>query len=237
MDGLSPVCLVLAKAPVPGFAKTRLCPPATPAQAAAVAAAALLDTLDAVLASGLRPVVALTGALAEATARDDVAKALESCTVIPQRGDDLATRVANAHADAAARHPGAPVVQIGMDTPQLTATTLTTAAELLLGDGRDAVIGPAVDGGWWALGLRDSRRAAVLRDIPMSIPDTGRLTRQALTAAGLRVADLAELRDVDTMADARQVAAEMPHGRFPAAVARVPTAGRASRRRLRAWES
>ena len=47
--------LVLAKTPVPGRVKTRLCPPCTPEQAAAVAAAALADTLDAVTARDRRP--------------------------------------------------------------------------------------------------------------------------------------------------------------------------------------
>lgn len=216
------VCLlVVAKAPVPGFAKTRLCPPATLEQAAAIAAAALLDTLDAALATGLRTVVALTGTLAQAVHAQQLAEALSRCTTIQQRGDGLARRLAHAHADTAALQPGNAVLQIGSDTPQLTAATLAEAAAALHSDGHGAVLGPATDGGWWALGLRDPAHAAVLHDVPMSTSDTGRRTAAALSAARLRVGLLAELSDVDTMADAERVRGQAPHGRFAAAVARV----------------
>jgi rSAM/selenodomain-associated transferase 1 len=216
------VCLlVVAKAPVPGFAKTRLCPPATPEQAAAIAAAALLDTLDAALATGLHTVVALTGTLARAVHAQQLAETLTRCTTIQQRGDGFAQRLVHAHADAAALKPGAAILQIGSDTPQLTAATLVEAAAALHSDGHGAVLGPASDGGWWALGLRDPAHAALLHDVPMSTSDTGRRTAAALTGARLRVRLLAELSDVDTMADAERVRVQAPHGRFAAAVARV----------------
>jgi len=216
------VCLlVVAKAPVPGFAKTRLCPPATPEQAAAIAAAALLDTLDAALATGLHTVVALTGTLTQAVHAQQLAETLTRCTTIQQRGDGFAQRLVHAHADAAALKPGAAMLQIGSDTPQLTAATLVEAAAALHSDGHGAVLGPASDGGWWALGLRDPAHAALLHDVPMSTSDTGRRTAAALTGARLRVRLLAELSDVDTMADAERVRVQAPHGRFAAAVARV----------------
>lgn len=215
-----PCLLLMAKAPVPGFAKTRLSPPATPEQAAAIAAAGLLDTLDAVQQSGLRPIVALAGDLSRAASSDAISEALRSCTVIAQRGSGLAERLANAHADTAAVAPGAAVLQIGSDTPQLRPALLTSSVEQVQ-DGLDAVLGPASDGGWWALGLRDPRHAAALRDVPMSTGDTGRLTRKALAARGLSVGELPELSDVDTMADARTVSREAPGGRFARAVAAI----------------
>jgi hypothetical protein len=55
----------------------------------------------------------------------------------------------------------------------------------------------------------------------MSRPDTGRLQRERLTAAGLTVRDLPVLRDVDTADDADAVAALAPHTRFAAELARV----------------
>jgi rSAM/selenodomain-associated transferase 1 len=212
--------LVVAKAPVPGFAKTRLCPPATGAQAAEIAASALLDTLDAVLATpGAIPMVAMTGDLSAAARSTEISEALQLTTVFPQRGNDFAAKLANAHADTAAAHPGLPVVQIGMDTPQLTPEILAAAADSLARE--EAVLGPAADGGWWALGLRDPRQARVLVDVPMSTDDTGELTVRALTAAGLFVRHLTVLSDVDTMADACQVAKLRPGGRFAIAVAAV----------------
>ncbi|MGH3862867.1 TIGR04282 family arsenosugar biosynthesis glycosyltransferase [Actinokineospora sp.] len=215
--------LVLAKAPVPGQAKTRLCPAATPHQAADLAAAALLDTLDAVLATPATiPVVALAGSLRDARRAWELAELLRRCTVIPQRGADFPDRLAAAHADTAARFPGRRVVQIGMDTPQITPKLLTEAATHL--DNADAAIGLADDGGWWALGLRDPAHAEILRLIPTSRPDTGARTLRALRDNGLTVRDLPALSDVDTMADATRVAADIPGTRFAAALARVGAA-------------
>jgi hypothetical protein len=214
--------LVVAKAPVPGFAKTRLCPPATPAQAAEIAAAALLDTLDAVCAvPGAAPVVAMTGDLGAATRGAEIGLALRRVTVIPQRGWDFGARLANAHADTASVHAGLPVLQIGMDTPQVTPESLAAAVAPVLHDGQDCVLGPAVDGGWWALALAEPRHAQVLAGVPMSRDDTGERTLRALAACGLRPRRAAELSDVDTMADARAVAAACPDGRFARAVAAV----------------
>jgi glycosyltransferase A (GT-A) superfamily protein (DUF2064 family) len=209
--------LVVAKAPVPGFAKTRLCPPATGEQAAEIAAASLLDTLDAVRATpGAHPVVAMTGELATAARQAAIGTALRETEVIEQRGDGFGERLANAHLDATERYPGLPVLQIGMDTPQVTARLLAESAAPLAS--HDTVLGLAEDGGWWALGLRDPRRARALTGVPMSRPDTGELTARALGATR----SLPELSDVDTMADAVRVAALAPDGRFAEAVAAVP---------------
>lgn len=200
--------LVVAKAPVAGLAKTRLCPPATPAEAADIAAAALLDTLDAVLAvPDVIPVVAFTGDLTKAARRAEIAEALSRTIAIPQRGEDFADRLANAHEDVARLGP---VLQIGMDTPQVTPQLLTGAIERL--HDLDAVLGHAADGGWWALGLRDPLEAQALRQVPMSRDDTGDLTYQAL--GHLRIGRLPILSDVDTMSDAVQVANMMTTGRF-----------------------
>jgi glycosyltransferase A (GT-A) superfamily protein (DUF2064 family) len=220
VSGLSTIrasLLVVAKAPVPGLAKTRLCPPATPGEAADIAAAALLDTLDAVLRTpGARPVVALTGSLHEACRSAEIAAVLRDCTVIAQRGATFADRLANAHADTYAAH-GLPVFQIGMDTPQVTPPLLAESIDRLAG--HDAVLGPAADGGWWALGLNDPSLARRLREVPMSRPDTGARTLLALDGHDTGV--LPVLSDVDDMATARQVAAAVPHARFAAALAHL----------------
>ncbi|MFY1636477.1 TIGR04282 family arsenosugar biosynthesis glycosyltransferase [Solwaraspora sp. WMMB335] len=251
------VLLVMAKAPVAGRAKTRLCPPATPVQAARLATAALLDTVEAVEASGAAtPVLALAGRLSDADgypgAAEELAVAVAGWRVLPQRGDGFADRLANAYADVAAAYPGRPVLQIGMDTPQLTGTRLSAAAGSLTGLGRrqgpgrreglgrrqslgrrqgpgrregtDAVLGFAADGGWWALGLRDPQHAEALRRVPMSTSRTGRDTWAALRGRGLRVASLPVLRDVDEWRDALVVADAIPGGRFAAQVATATAA-------------
>ena len=214
------VLLVMAKAPVPGRAKTRLCPPATPVQAATLAAAALLDTLGAVRATpGCTPMLAYAGDLTAAVRGGDIAAALAGWHLVEQRGDGLADRLAHAHRAAAQAFPGRPVLQIGMDTPQLTAGVLAEAAGAL-GDA-ECVLGPATDGGWWALGLRDPRQAAALRGVPMSTAATGALTATALQAAGLVVAPLRTMSDVDDWPAARAMAATAPGSRFAAALAQV----------------
>jgi glycosyltransferase A (GT-A) superfamily protein (DUF2064 family) len=192
--------LVLAKSPVPGRVKTRLCPPWTPEQAAELAGAALADTLDAVG----------TGTLVV----DGDYPAPEGWRRIAQRGDQLPARLANAFTDAGSE----PAVLIGMDTPQVTDDLLADAGRRLVS--ADAVLGLAEDGGWWALGLHDPAHADVLRTIATSTSETGRNTLAALRRRGLRVALLPILRDVDTAADARAVAALCPPpSRFARAVA------------------
>ncbi|QKW36376.1 TIGR04282 family arsenosugar biosynthesis glycosyltransferase [Actinomadura sp. NAK00032] len=197
--------VVIAKEPVPGRVKTRLTPAYTPAQAAALAEAALRDTLAAVAAAPVgRRVLALDGAPGPWLP--------PGFTVVPQRGGGLDERLAAAFTDAWA---GRPLVLIGMDTPQVTPALLRRAARGLRE--RGAVLGPAADGGFWLLGLRRPD-PGLLRGVPMSRADTGAAQLARLRGAGLEVALLPELTDVDTPADARAVAALAAGTRFAAAL-------------------
>jgi len=217
------ILLLLAKAPQPGRAKTRLCPSIGPVQAARLAAAAFLDTLAALRAvPGGQPVVALAGDLAEAERQDEVSAALRGIPVIPQRGATLGQRIAACHADAADLLPGLASFQVGMDTPQIDAGLLTRCLRRLDRPGTGAVLGPALDGGWWGLGLRDPHTAAAIAGVATSQADTGERTAHALRGRGLVVSGLPQLRDVDTIADARAVAATIPASRFAAAVRELP---------------
>ncbi|MGS2646235.1 TIGR04282 family arsenosugar biosynthesis glycosyltransferase [Streptosporangium sp. LJ11] len=208
--------VVIAKEPVAGRVKTRLTPPFTPAQAAHLAAAALRDTLHAVAAARAgRRVLALEGL--PGTWLPD------GFTVIPQRGDGLDQRLAAAFDDAH-RLYRLPVVLIGMDTPQVTPELLNTAVTLLAG--HDAVYGPAADGGFWLLGLCRPDPSLLL-GVAMSRPDTGATQLRRLHEAGLNVARMPELNDVDTAADAFRVAAQAPRSRFAEALAAVGAASAA----------
>jgi hypothetical protein len=200
--------IVIAKEPVPGRVKTRLTPPFSPADAALLAKAALTDTLAAVAATPVtRAVLALDGA-----AGDWLPPGFR---VIPQRGGGLDERLAAAFADTHATL-SAPMVLIGMDTPQVTPGLLADAAAALASGEADAVFGPAADGGFWLLGLRRPDRS-LLAGVPMSRPDTGRHQMDRLTSAGLRVAMLPELTDVDTFREAELIAGLIPGSRFAAA--------------------
>jgi rSAM/selenodomain-associated transferase 1 len=199
---MPPALLVIAKAPVPGRVKTRLSPPCTPDEAAALAGAALADTLAAAEAARTpgRRVLVLDGV---------PGSWVPDCfDVIPQRGDGLAERLAAAFEDA-----GGPAFLVGMDTPQLTPVLLDAGLEAL--DGADAAFGAALDGGYWGIGLRrgDPR---VFRGVPMSQPQTGLAQRTRLVELGLRTRMLPPLLDVDTIDDARAVATAAPGTRFAA---------------------
>ncbi|MGH3496262.1 MAG: TIGR04282 family arsenosugar biosynthesis glycosyltransferase [Nocardioidaceae bacterium] len=210
------VLLVLAKAPVAGLAKTRLAATVGPLLAADMAAAALLDTLAAAAATGLTTLVAITGDIARSQRSKQVVHALGRCDVFEQQGSGLGARLAHAHAEAARRCGSSGIVQIGMDTPHVQPQTLMHAAWSL--DRHQAALGPAYDGGWWCLALRNPEAATALRDVPMSRPDTGTATRAALEACGVAVSRLPTLGDVDTWDDAKAVAATCA-GRFADAVA------------------
>jgi glycosyltransferase A (GT-A) superfamily protein (DUF2064 family) len=107
---------------------------------------------------------------------------------------------------------------VGMDTPQLRPELLADAAALLARPGTDAVLGPAFDGGYWAIGLRRPDERA-FRGVPMSLDSTAGAQRQRLDELGLRWAELPALRDVDTFDDACSVAAAAPQSHFARALA------------------
>jgi uncharacterized protein len=204
--------LVIAKQPVPGRVKTRLTPPFSHEQAAALAEAALADTLHIMLmAPARRRLLVLDG-----TPGAWLPPGFE---IVPQCGGTLDERLA--HAFTAVHGPA---LLIGMDTPQVTPDLLTVDWQAA-----DAVFGPAADGGFWALGLREPD-PALLRGVPMSTQSTGAIQRARLIRAGLRTVDLPMLRDVDTAADTVAVARQAPRSRFAArarefaAIAR-PTSG------------
>jgi len=200
--------IVIAKEPVPGRVKTRLCPPCSNDQAAAIAEAALADTLQAVsTADAGRPVLVLDGSPGRWVP--------PGLRVVPQRGRGLDERLAAAFEDV-----GGPALLIGMDTPQVHPAMLAGATAFLLGDGVDAVLGDAADGGWWAIGLRRADRR-VFDGVAMSTSGTARAQLSRLAALGLRVARLPVLRDVDTWGDALAVAELAPGSRFAAEVGRM----------------
>ncbi len=211
-NALAAQVMVIAKEPVPGRVKTRLTPAYSPAEAADLAAAALADTLAVVQAAPVaRRVLALQGSPGPWLP--------PGFEVIGQRGGGLDERIAWALADAKAGSL-APLVLIGMDTPQVTPDLLAAAAAPLTSGAADATFGLAEDGGFWLLGLREIDPALVL-GVPMSQPYTGPLQLARLLQAGLRVLQLPELTDVDTAAAAARIAAETPGSRFAACVSRL----------------
>jgi len=207
----APTVLVLAKEPVAGRVKTRLCPPCTPADAAAIAAAAIADTLAAAAATaGARPVLVLDGAPGPwLSAR---------VAVVPQSGGGLGDRLA-----AAFTHAGGPAALVGMDTPQVSAARIGDALARLDRPGVDAILGLTPDGGWWIIGFRAPVPGAFV-GVEMSRATTGAQQRARLDALGSRTELVAPETDIDTFADALAVAGAHPHLRCARAVRTVAQA-------------
>ena len=156
--------------------------------------------------------LALQGDLTEAARGEELQEASRGWTVHRQRGDGLAERLRHAHDDV---HDatGAPVVQVGMDTPQVRPEVLREAGDLLTTPDT-AVLGPAHDGGWWLLGVAGPHLLTHLEEVPMSTAETGEHTRAALERAGARTVQVEALLDVDEVDDAELVAAAAPGTEF-----------------------
>ena len=194
---------MIAKETIPGKVKTRLHPPLSLEQAASLAALAIGDTLAAVASlPAARRILLFDGVVTPAGS--------EGYEVVHQVSGDLDERLAAIFDDLSG-----PTILIGMDTPQVTAADL--AAAFAWPAGVDAFFGPATDGGFWALGMANPR-GDLIRGIPMSRHDTGRIQLERLLDAGLNVSLLRALTDVDTFDDALEVAEIAPHTAFAAAV-------------------
>lgn len=207
MSSRSDVAIVIMAKP-PAVAKSRLRDECGPEVTDNLTAAMLLDTLDAVSAcsAGAR-VVAVLG-----ESGPWVPSEFE--TVI-QRGHDLSERLAAAFDDT-----GRPTIAIATDTPQVTPELLDAAIESLLRPGTDAVLGPATDGGYWAIGLRQAD-PRVFRGVPMSTATTAAAQLDRLRELELSTEMLPELRDVDNFLDAIAVASKAPHSRLAAAMSQL----------------
>jgi uncharacterized protein len=209
--------IVLAKLPMAGRVKTRLCPPCTLSEAAEIAEAAFQDTLETVICAR--------------SSRPDVVREVVVCLerhgfappdwmsgadrIIDQCPGDLADRLAHVFASVAG-----PAVLIGMDTPQVTVDLLVEAA-IALNHGRDAsLIGPATDGGFWIIGFGECP-PNVFRDVPMSSDHTGDEQLRSMLAAGLTPRLFPVLSDFDTFDDAIEIASSHRHSRTWAIVNRI----------------
>lgn len=194
MQGLCPV-IVFAKAPLPGFAKTRLIPALGAQGAARLAERLLEETLRQAVAAAIGPVLLCCTPDASHAAFQRMAQ-LFAVTLSVQGEGDLGLRMRRALEAALQSHSR--VVLIGTDAPGLDAAVLRSAADALLQ--HDAVFGPASDGGYTLAGL--SRPAPELFEgIAWSTPQVMQQTRERIAQYRLRHAELPELHDIDEPAD------------------------------------
>jgi rSAM/selenodomain-associated transferase 1 len=204
------VVYVVAKAPAPGQSKTRLCPPLTPADAARLARAFLLDVLDTVRASGL------TARIVCRDAAERVAlQALVGATVAvhAQRGSGLGDALESAFRQGLA--DGFPAVAVlGADVPALRPGVLRDACLAVAGAGGgrragyDVALGRSADGGYYLLAAR-AVHPSLFRDMLWSTDGVAAETLRRCRAAGLRPFLLPAGYDVDDAAALDTLRAEL----------------------------
>lgn len=196
---LAPAIVVFAKAPVAGRVKTRLAPDLGPSGAAALQEALILDTADVVLeaAAGLVPAPALFCAAAEPEDEPVLSAMLSPAfVVVPQGPGDLGVRLESVLHRLLGGHAGA--VALGADCPDLGPGQVVSAVSAL---GRaDAVLGPAEDGGCWAIGLA-RRCPGAFAGVPWSTGSVNLRIQERLAALGASVVELERLRDLDRFPD------------------------------------
>jgi rSAM/selenodomain-associated transferase 1 len=191
-----PRVAVFAKAPVPGYAKTRLIPKLGAVGAAEMQARFIRQTL--------RTGCSISGVETSLwCAPDQHDPFFLACAdsfklaLMTQTAGDLGERMDAAFVALAT--DATPLVLVGTDCPALTAQHITDA-HAALQQGDDAVFIPTEDGGYALIGLRRSH-AALFSNMPWSTAAVMDQTRQRLRSLGLRWQELETLWDVDEPAD------------------------------------
>jgi rSAM/selenodomain-associated transferase 1 len=199
----SPVSIViLAKAPIPGFAKTRLIP-AIGAHAAAVLQERLTErTVATALAAGIGPVTLCCDPDATHVTFLKMVTRMK-ITLRPQPPGDLGTRMLAAVATSTG-----PVLVIGTDCPALTEAHLRSAA-MALRDGNDVVLIPAERGGYVLLGMREAQ-PRLFSNIAWGGSSVLADTRARIVEQRLMLVERPPLWDVDTEIDLARLDREFP---------------------------
>lgn len=200
--------MVLAKAPLPGTVKTRLVPPLTAREAAALGAAMLRDTLARIVSIAREGDADCIIAYAPSDARSSIARLAPQHTVLlAQRGEDLGARLPAAFDDARELGYGH-VIFVGADSPTLPAATLRAARDALAARGDRAVLAAAYDGGYVLLGIK-ARHTELFTSVPWGSARVASATRARAAAIGLAVCELAPWYDVDDAAALARLQAEI----------------------------
>ena len=193
--------LVFTRTPVPGRVKTRLIPAIGAERAAKLHRAMLWRTVATATAAAVGPVGLWCSPAVEHPCIAQMQREFD-LDVQRQQGADLGERMHHALRTRAGDAAGA--VLVGTDCPFLQVGDLHRAAGILR-DGDDAVIGPAEDGGYYLIGVRDSDMA-VFSGVRWGSDHVAAATRQKFRNLGWRWRELATRQDVDRPADLPAVA-------------------------------
>ena len=201
--GRGAAVVVMAKAPIPGLAKTRLQGRLSAEECARLQGAFIGDALDTARAAAIGPVCL---SFWPAAARDYFREKFDGrFPLLAQDGADLGERMLNAVAETASRGH-APVIVVGTDSPTLQPHHLREARSAL--ERAQVCLGPASDGGYYLIGLWEPYTEA-FRDIPWGTPDVLSTTVQRLRAAGVSLELLDPWYDVDTPQDLDRLVEEL----------------------------
>ncbi len=190
------VIVVMVKAPIAGFVKTRLTPPLSQSDAATLAQCFLNDIVDSVKRVIPKIIIAFT----PPEGRDVLERSLSKQLLwFAQKGNDLGERLNSAvtHADELGFNP---IIVLGADSPTIPASFIETALNALVRGETDVVLGPATDGGYYLIGLNRSQ-PELFQNIEWSSPSTFQQTARKANQLNLRLLTLPEWYDVDTPAD------------------------------------
>ncbi len=195
---------MVAKPPLVGEVKTRLCPPLTLTQASALYECMLEDIVTQMEECQSAELWIAFAPKGEAYFRRTFGK---KARLIPQRGNDLGERLHHVFVDLA-NLGYQEIVVTGGDSPVVPLTTLVSAFDLLDSNGCDVVLGPARDGGYYLIGLKGPV-AALFRQIPWSSPRVMDKTVERASELGLGLAQLPLAYDIDVEEDLKSLWADL----------------------------
>ncbi len=194
----------MAKVPLPGLAKTRLCPPLSPSGAASLAMCFVQDVIESALRVNPHVILAYTPTKGRAILEPALPAGLQW---LEQQGDNLAERLVAAIAYAYDQG-FAPIIVLGTDSPTLPPAFIEQAFGSLSTGSADVVLGPTVDGGYYLVGVRKPE-PNIFHDIAWSSPDTFKQTARNVRQLNFKLLTLEQWYDVDTFTDLQSLNDEL----------------------------
>lgn len=207
--GRHPAALVIfAKAPIPGEVKTRLCPPLTPDEAATLHGSFVLDMLERTKLAVAKLQLPFHRYLACAPSSElvffKIMEERQGVRLLDQVGKDLGQRMHRTFVSLFAKDY-THVILVGTDVPTLPLSVYQDALTLLTQS--DVVLGPALDGGYYLIGLKRPAEQ-LFTGVPWSTDQVLAVTQRNAKTLGFSVGLTTPWRDVDTIADLHSLIAE-----------------------------
>lgn len=200
--------VIFAKAPTPGKVKTRLCPPLTPDEAATLHGSFVLDMLERTKVAAAKLQLPYHRYLACAPSSElvffKIMEERHGVRLLDQVGESLGQRMHHTFVDLFAKGYKQ-VIIVGTDVPTLP-LSIYQESLMLLGKS-DVVLGPALDGGYYLIGLKQPAEQ-LFTGVPWSTDQVLAVTQQNAKALGLSVELTSAWRDIDTIADLQSLITE-----------------------------